>query len=106
MVEGNGLENRHTGNRIVSSNLTPTAMDNSKLKNEEYWKSKLTPEQYEILRKGATEAPFTGALLHNKENGIYSCAACGQELFSSQTKFESGSGWPSFFDAVDPQILN
>ncbi len=71
-----------------------------KSKSEEYWRSKLTPEQYHILREKGTEAPFTGDFLDNKDAGMYKCAACGQELFSSDTKFESGSGWPSFYDAI------
>lgn len=62
------------------------------------WKDKLTPEQYKILREKGTEPPFTGELLHNKEKGNYVCAACGAELFSSDHKFDSGSGWPSFYD--------
>ena len=65
---------------------------------EEELKKKLTPEQYHILPEKGTEAPFTGKLLHNKETGSYVCAACGQELFSSDTKFDSGTGWPSFYD--------
>lgn len=69
-------------------------------KSEEYWKEKLTPEQYRILRGKGTETPFTGELLHNKEDGMYKCAACGQELFPSGTKFDSGSGWPSFYDVA------
>ncbi|HVS79195.1 MAG TPA: peptide-methionine (R)-S-oxide reductase MsrB [Candidatus Saccharimonadales bacterium] len=63
-------------------------------------KEKLTPEQYHILREKGTEAPFTGELLHNKQTGMYVCPVCGNELFSSDTKFESGSGWPSFYDVV------
>lgn len=65
-------------------------------KSESEWKKKLTPEQYSILREKGTEMPFTGRLLHNKENGDYVCAGCGAELFSSGTKFDSGTGWPSF----------
>ena len=68
-----------------------------KLSDEEL-KKNLTPEQYSILREKGTEAPFTGKLLHNKDNGMYVCAACGEQLFSSETKFDSGSGWPSFYD--------
>jgi peptide-methionine (R)-S-oxide reductase len=64
------------------------------------WEKRLTPEQYKILREKGTEAPFTGELLENKEAGTYVCAACGTPLFSSDTKFESGSGWPSFFDVI------
>lgn len=67
---------------------------------ESYWKQKLTSEQYAALREGATEAPFSGDLYTNKADGNYHCAACGQELFSSDTKYESGSGWPSFYDAI------
>lgn len=67
-------------------------------KSEEEWQSELTPEQYKVLRQCGTEMPGTGALLHNKETGIYMCAACGNELFDSETKFDSGSGWPSFYD--------
>ncbi len=70
-------------------------------KDENYWKEKLTPEQYNVLRNKATEAPFTGHLLQNKESGMYKCAACGNNLFSSDTKFESGSGWPSFYDVAN-----
>jgi peptide-methionine (R)-S-oxide reductase len=66
--------------------------------NEDEWRKKLTPEQYRILRERGTEAPFSGTLLHNKEKGVYRCAACNALLFSSDTKFDSGSGWPSFYD--------
>ena len=69
-------------------------------KSEEEWKKVLTPEQYHILRKKGTESPFSGNLYYNKEKGVYTCAACGQELFSSDTKFESGTGWPSFSDVI------
>lgn len=63
---------------------------------EEEWKKKLTPEQYHILREKGTEMPGTGKLLHYKGKGMYTCAACGMELFSSDAKFDSGTGWPSF----------
>jgi len=62
------------------------------------WKRKLTPEQYRILREKRTEPAFTGKLLHNKEKGTYVCAGCGAELFSSEAKFDSATGWPSFYD--------
>lgn len=65
-------------------------------KSEEEWKKKLTPEQYHILREKGTESAFTGKFFHNKEKGIYVCAGCGAELFSSETKFDSRTGWPSF----------
>lgn len=64
---------------------------------EEQWKNKLSPEQYKVLRKKGTELPFTGKLLHNKDSGMYTCGACGNPLFSSEAKFDSGTGWPSFF---------
>ena len=65
-------------------------------KTEEEWKKELTPENYKILREKATETPFTGKLLHNKKTGMYVCGACGNELFSSKDKYDSGCGWPSF----------
>lgn len=68
-------------------------------------KKKLTSEQYAVLREKATEAPFTGALLHNKETGMYSCAACGQEIFSSEHKFNSNSGWPSFYEVKNNKAV-
>lgn len=69
--------------------------------NEEGWKKKLTSEQYKILREKGTEAPFSGKYVHIKDKGIYKCAACGNELFSSETKFDSGTGWPSFTDPMN-----
>jgi peptide-methionine (R)-S-oxide reductase len=65
------------------------------------WKEKLSPEQYRILREKGTERPFTGEYLDNKQDGVYLCAACKNPLFNSGTKFDSGSGWPSFYDVVD-----
>lgn len=62
----------------------------------------LTDEQRRVTQDGATERPFSGALLHNKETGMYSCVCCGQSLFSSDTKYDSGSGWPSFWEEVRP----
>ncbi len=63
---------------------------------EEEWRKKLSPQQYRVLREKRTESPFTGALLANKKSGMYSCAGCGADLFSSDAKFDSGTGWPSF----------
>lgn len=73
-------------------------------KTEEEWKRKLSAEQYRILREKGTELPGTGKLLKNKEKGMYICAGCGAELFSSETKFDSGTGWPSFCDAEKNNI--
>ena len=74
-------------------------------KTEEEWRAELTPEQYRILREHGTERAFTGALWDNKDEGTYRCAACGQALFSSETKFESGSGWPSFYEPTDGDVV-
>jgi peptide-methionine (R)-S-oxide reductase len=68
--------------------------------NEDEWKKKLTPEQYAVLRGKGTEPAFTGELLHEKRTGMYNCAACGNALFASDTKFDSGTGWPSFDEAL------
>lgn len=71
---------------------------------EEKYKKKLSPEQYKILVEKGTEMPGSGALLHNKEKGTYVCAACGSELFDSETKYDSGCGWPSFYDAKNVEF--
>jgi peptide-methionine (R)-S-oxide reductase len=65
---------------------------------EEQWRDRLSPEQYQILRRHGTERPFTGDYVHVKDDGVYRCAGCGAELFKSDTKFESGTGWPSFYE--------
>lgn len=65
------------------------------------WRAKLSPERYKILREGGTERAFSGEHLDSKKQGIYRCAGCGTELFASETKYDSGSGWPSFFEPID-----
>ena len=64
------------------------------------WRGKLTPEQYAVLREKGTERPFTGKYVNTHDDGTYCCAACGAELFDSGTKFESGTGWPSFYEPI------
>ena len=76
-------------------------MDNKVVKSDEEWKKELTPEQYKILREKGTERAFTGKYWNNFELGTYVCAACGTELFESDTKFESSCGWPSYFEPID-----
>jgi len=78
-------------------------MEDSKKMSEEEMKKKLSPEAYAVCRLGETESPFSGKYYHNKETGMYQCIVCGHDLFSSDTKFESGSGWPSFWDPANKE---
>ncbi|MGI0480795.1 peptide-methionine (R)-S-oxide reductase MsrB [Geminocystis sp. CENA526] len=71
---------------------------------DEQWKQKLTPEQYNILRKEATEKPFSSPLNNEKRKGIYACAGCDLPLFNSSTKYDSGTGWPSFYDSIEQSL--
>jgi peptide-methionine (R)-S-oxide reductase len=73
---------------------------------EQEWKEKLTPDQYQVLREGATERAFTGKYWDSKANGVYRCAGCGEKLFSSDTKYESHSGWPSFFKPLEEGLID
>lgn len=74
-------------------------------KSEQQWREQLTPEQYEVLRRAGTEAPFTGEYVYNKESGDYRCAACGATLFSADAKFDSGTGWPSFTEPAVAEAI-
>lgn len=74
-------------------------------KTDEEWRAELSPEEYAVLRQAGTERPGTGPLLHEHRTGIFRCRACGNELFQSDTKFESGSGWPSFYDPMNSNAV-
>jgi peptide-methionine (R)-S-oxide reductase len=74
-------------------------------KTEAEWRDLLTPEQFHVMREKGTDAPFVGALLNNHDDGVYHCAACDASLFTSDKKFESGSGWPSFWLPVSPEAI-
>ena len=75
------------------------------VKSEKEWKAQLTPEEFKVTRKKGTERAFTGEYNDCKEQGIYHCICCGSPLFSSETKYDSGTGWPSFWDAVSPESI-
>ncbi|MBL7889550.1 MAG: peptide-methionine (R)-S-oxide reductase MsrB [Bacteroidia bacterium] len=93
------------GNSQTPSTNTSTMNNDSTNKTvnktEEEWKQVLSPEQYHVIRQKGTEAPFSGKFYKHTEKGTYVCAACGEELFKSDTKFDAGCGWPSFFEAID-----
>lgn len=72
---------------------------------EDEWRVQLNPDQFRVLREGATEQAFTGRYVNEKRSGTYRCAGCGAELFSSDAKYDSRSGWPSFYDALDPDAI-
>ena len=80
--------------------------DHKVIKTDEEWRKLLTPKQYHVLREKGTEPSFTGEYAHSKEKGMYHCAACGAPLFSSDTKFDSGTGWPSFWEPVSSERVD
>lgn len=75
-------------------------INKKEIKSKEEWKRELTPEEYTVLREKGTEKPFSGEYVHTKDTGVYLCKACGNKLFSSDAKFDSSSGWPSFYDIL------
>jgi peptide-methionine (R)-S-oxide reductase len=81
-------------------------MANKVIKSDAEWREQLTPEQYRIARQKGTERAFTGEYAHNKDQGVYRCVCCGAELFSSDAKFESGTGWPSFYQPVSEENID
>lgn len=102
-----GIPTAAKSNQFSPDSLTN--QDTSKMESmnltEEEWKHRLTPEQYKVLREKATERPFTGLYWDNHDKGTYKCAACKSELFSSDTKFDSGCGWPSFYDVSSSSAI-
>jgi len=80
-------------------------MDYTVSKSNDEWRGELTQEQFSVLREAATERPWTGELLDEERSGLYTCAACHAELFKSGTKFDSGCGWPSFYESINPEAV-
>lgn len=97
--------NRASDDKNTNTDTTKKGRKMKVVKTEEEWKQTLSPEQYHVLREHGTERAFTGAYYDNHEKGEYICAACGQELFTSDTKFDSGTGWPSFYAPVDKEAV-
>lgn len=104
LAEQTGTAKNVSMNSIEAKN--PPNAQGKVVKTDAQWRAQLTPQQYDILRNEGTEAPYSGALLKNHETGVFVCAACGQPLFKSDTKFESGTGWPSFFQPIAGAVTN
>ncbi len=95
----------NTTGQVTAQKEETTTMKNKIIRTDAEWKKTLTPEQYRVLRTGGTECAFTGEYYKYKDNGVYICAGCGNEVFRSSKKFESGTGWPSFFEPVDKNCI-
>lgn len=91
---------QHPTPTLLDSSVISGSFDPAKQKSDEEWRKILTPAQYHILREKGTERPFTGALLHNEEKGVYTSVGCDEPVFRSETKYDSGTGWPSFREPV------
>ena len=103
---GLGVLAKSLGVSLAASNPLPENSDIQKItKTDEEWKALLTPEQYQVLRHEGTERPFTNEYNDNKANGTYECAGCALALFSSETKFDSGTGWPSFWQPISEKVV-
>jgi peptide-methionine (R)-S-oxide reductase len=100
--EGSGAK-KGSDSVVRQSETAPGTKGERVTMSEEEWKKKLTPEQYYVCRQKGTERPFTGEYWNNKKDGTYVCVACGNELFSSDTKFDSGTGWPSYWAPIDKE---
>jgi peptide-methionine (R)-S-oxide reductase len=94
-----------TAAALPSSPIKVKIMTDKVEKTADEWRKILTPEQFRVLREKGTERAYSGPLWDNHERGVYRCAGCGQPLFTSDTKFESGTGWPSFWEPADPQVV-
>lgn len=99
------LSDTATAKDNTKSSASPAAATPKVQLSEAEWRRRLTPEQFHVLREKGTERAFTGALVNNHADGLYRCAACSAPLFKSNTKFDSGSGWPSFFEPLSPEAV-
>jgi len=103
---GLGVLAKSLGVSLAANNPVPEHSDIQKItKTDEEWKALLTPEQYQVLRREGTERPFANEYNDNKTKGIYECAGCGLALFSSETKFDSKTGWPSFWEPISEKVV-
>ena len=92
-------------NTSMTKDTQASSSEDLRQKDDSYWKDKMSPEQFAVCRESSTERPFTGKYWDEKKPGMYYCSACGAKLFSSDTKYDSGSGWPSFYDVADKNAV-